>query len=177
MGYLKSIFWCVTLLAAALAAAPGCSRKSADDGKQGGGDVQAADAGKKPHDHEHPEFGPRGGALAEWGDEEYHAELVVDRAQGQATVYLLDGLAKKDVPTEALTVDLTITSLTPPVSLTLKADPQKKDPEGKSSRFVGTHDKLKGSGKLKGEITGKMKGTPYTGTFEEKEKGSKDKKE
>src|SRR5687767_13476253 len=63
---------------------------------------------KKGHAHEHPDEGPHGGALAEWGDEKYHAEFTVDHGKKQATVYILDGSAKKAAPIEAKEITLTL---------------------------------------------------------------------
>lgn len=48
------------------------------------------------HDHDAP--GPHGGTLVTLGDEEFHAELVLDEEKNQVTVVLLDGAAKKLVP-------------------------------------------------------------------------------
>jgi hypothetical protein len=103
-----------------------------------------------------------------WGDEKYHAEFTVDRARKQATVYLLDGSARKPSPIPADTILLTLTNLKPPVQITLKKDPQTGDPAGSASRFVGTHDKLGAEGEFTGEISGKVGDTPYTGEFPEK---------
>ena len=50
---------------------------------------------------DHPDRGPHGGALAEWGEEEYHAEFTADHANKQATIYILDGTAKKAAPVAA----------------------------------------------------------------------------
>lgn len=125
-------------------------------------------AASKGHAHDHPEKGPHDGALAEWGDEEYHAEFTVDHAQKKATVYILDGSARNAVPIAAETITLTLTDATPPVQVTLKADPQKDDPKGQSSRFSGTHALLGEEREFKGEISGQIGGKPYAGGFTEK---------
>lgn len=42
------------------------------------------------HTHSHAAHGPHGGQVLGLGDEEYHAEFVLDEASGKVTVYLLD---------------------------------------------------------------------------------------
>jgi hypothetical protein len=125
--------------------------------------------GTKPHVHDHPDEGPHGGALAEWGNEEYHAEFTVDHKTKQATVYILDGTAKKapDIdPAKITEVKLSITNVTPPFTLTLKHDPKKSDTKGIA--FVGTHDALGKEMEFKGNISGKIGDKPqYNGDFKE----------
>jgi len=139
---------------------------------------QPPGAAKKPaaHVHEHPDAGPHGGALAEWGDERYHAEFTVDHGKKQATVYILDGSAKRAAPIDAETITLSLANVQPPVQVTLKADPQQADPKGKSSRFTGTHEQLGKEMEFKGELSGTVAGKPYAGTFEEKEHSHEGKK-
>jgi hypothetical protein len=126
--------------------------------------------------HDHPDEGPHGGALAEWGDEEYHAEFTVDHKEKKATVYILDGEVKNPVPIEAESITLTISNVTPPATITLKADPQKDDPKGKASRFSGTHDSLGEEKAFKGTIQGKIGDKPYEDDFEEKAHDPRDRK-
>lgn len=118
--------------------------------------------------HDHPDAGPHGGPLAEWGEEEYHAEFTVDRGKKQATVYILDESAKKAKPIAAESITLTLKNVTPAVTVTLKAEPLEGEPKGTSSRFSGTHDKLGDAGPFYGEIAGKVGDTPYKDRFEEK---------
>jgi hypothetical protein len=104
----------------------------------------------------------------EWGDEEYHLEFTADRAGKQATVYVLDGSARKATPIAAETLTLTLKHVTPPVTVTLKAEPMEGEAKGSSSRFVGTDDRLGEAGPFKGEVRGKVGETPYSGSFTEK---------
>jgi hypothetical protein len=120
-----------------------------------------------PSGHTHGETGPAGGVLATWGNDEFHAEFVVDHPTGEATVYMLDGSAKKVTPIDAKALTLSLKE-TPPVAVTLEAKPQDGDPPGQSSRFVGSHDALKTVKEFKGSISGKANGKNYTGDFEEK---------
>jgi hypothetical protein len=148
------------LVAAALLTSAGCSGKKADVTKP-----------IAPKDHPHPDKGPHGGALAEWGDDEFHVEYVFDRSKKQATFYILDGeTAAKATPIDAETVTLMLTHTKPPVEISAKADPEATDPKGKSSRFVVVNDALGEKNAFKGEINGKVAGKPYVGEFHEKEK-------
>jgi hypothetical protein len=47
-------------------------------------------AGGGDHTHSHAEHGPHGGQVMGLGNEEYHAEFVLDEKTGKVTVYLLD---------------------------------------------------------------------------------------
>jgi hypothetical protein len=154
------------VVSVSMLAAPGCT--PADKGKTTNA-AKTEPGKKKSEPHSHPDEGPHGGALAEWGDDNYHAEFVVDHDKKQATVYILDDSAKKASPIAAETISVTITNVKPSIQITLKADPDKGDPKGSSSRFVGTHDKLATEMNFTGEISGKVGTTPYAGTFEEKE--------
>jgi hypothetical protein len=146
-------------VAAALLALAGC-------GGQGGKATSGDKA--KGHGHTHPHEGPHGGALAEWGEEEYHVEFTVDHGKKQATVYVLDGSGKKAAPIPVETLSLVIRNVQPPASVTLKADPQQDDPKGTSSRFVGQHDILAQEVEFKGEVSGKVGDKAYAGDFKEK---------
>lgn len=133
----------------------------------------SATAGKKEitkhdHGHAHAEEGPHGGVLAEWGEHEYHAEFTVDHKTKSITVYILDGEAKKapKVDTGKITkVMMTITNVTPPLTLELKHDPAKSDTKG--IVFVGTHDSLSKEMDFKGNINGTVDGSHYSGEFKE----------
>lgn len=148
----------LVLLALAAALSVGCGPAPAPTEKPA----------KKPHVH--GESGPSGGVLASWGNEEYHAEFTVDHTTGEATVYTLDGTAKKVTPIDAKTLTLSLKE-TPVVVVTLEAKPQDGDPAGKSSRFVGKHEVLKTVKEFSGSISGKAGGKSYSGDFEEKPAG------
>lgn len=141
------------------------------------GNVKKGDDTVPKGGHNHPTEGPHGGALAEWGNEEFHAEFLVDHEKKEATVYILDGVADKSVPIKEDTLTLVIKNVQPPANIVLKADPQKDDPKGRSSRFVGRHDSLTTEMEFEGEISGKIGDKNYTGDFKEKShKGHKHKK-
>ena len=132
--------------------------------------VAAGGQKDKKKDDPHHEKGPHGGPIAEWGDEKYHVEITVDNAKKTATAYILDGDAKKASPIKADSIKVTFTSVKPALQVVLKADPDKGDPKGSSSRFVGTNDKLADKIHLKGSVSGKVGDLPYAGDFELKDK-------
>lgn len=124
---------------------------------------------KKETRHEHPTEGPHHGVLVEWGDEEYHPEVTFDHDKQQATVYILDGGAEEFTAIDAKSITMTITNAgSEPITLKLQADPQENDPEGKSSRFTGTHKILAKEKEFKGFLRGKVGDMPpYEGKFDE----------
>ncbi len=125
-------------------------------------------AAKKGMPHDHADTGPHKGALGEWGDDEYHFEFTVDHEKKQATIYILDGTAAKAAPIAGEEMLLILTHEKTPIKIALKAEREKDDPEGKSSRYVGVHDALGVEMEFKGEVSGKVGATPYRGDFAEK---------
>lgn len=81
--------------------------------------------------------GPHGGALYEGAEHKFHAELKLDAKKNEATVYILDGKAKKLVPIKAKTIEMKIKGVSEPI--TLKAVPSKED-AGVSAQYVGTNE-------------------------------------
>ncbi len=117
------------------------------------------------------DVGPHKGCIVEWGDEEYHVEVVTDAKSGDVTVYIYgnhDDFHKqkmKAIASKSLT--LTIKG-EKPVTVKLEPKPAKDDPKGSSTVFVGKHDAVKTDKKLKGSLSGKIGTKPYTGDFEQK---------
>ena len=89
----------------------------------------------------------------------------MDHDKKEATVYIIGGDAKTPAPVKASKVHLVIND--PKTELDLIAVPLETEKDGKSSRFVGTHDALGIIREFSGTITGEVKGTPYTGDFKE----------
>jgi hypothetical protein len=148
------------LLAFATLALPlGCEKKT-------DGDPKNLSSNKKKDDH--PDHGPHGGAIAEWGDEEYHVEFTVDHDKRQATVYILGSDVKTARPIDAKEI-VVVLDLKDPVTLKLEANPQKGDPGGTASRFSSQHEALGKKIVFKGTITGKVGDMPYEGKFEEED--------
>ena len=116
-------------------------------------------------DHE----GPHKGIVVEWGEEEYHVELVTDAKAGTVTAYVYGDekdLGKgKTKPIDSKTLTL---KTSPATTLKLEPAPEKDDPTGKSSKFTGKNDVFTKGGKLEGTVSGKVGDKPYTGTFKQK---------
>ncbi|MEL6106378.1 MAG: hypothetical protein AAFU85_10090 [Planctomycetota bacterium] len=114
--------------------------------------------------HAHGE-GPHGGTIADWGGGTYHVEFLVDHDEQQATAYVLGSDEKTPTPIGPKSIELSLQA--PSVQVELIAVPQDDDPEGKSSRFVGTHEQLSIVQEYSGTLTGVIDGTPYSGNFAE----------
>jgi len=121
---------------------------------------------------EEGEVGPHKGPVAEWGEEEYHFEVVADAKTGDVTVYVYgdhESLKKgKAKPVELMTLTLSLKTTEPATTMKLEAKPAKDDPEGKTSVFVGKNDAFKTDKKLAGIISGKVGTKPYSGEFKQK---------
>src|SRR5690349_897402 len=82
---------------------------------------------------EEPEVGPNKGPVAEWGDEEYHLEVLPDAKTGAVTVYVYGNheemlkAKKKAIGTKSLTLSL---KTKPPKVVKLTPAPEKDDPAG-----------------------------------------------
>src|SRR4051794_27689936 len=85
--------------------------------------------------HTHPSAGPHGGEILELGDEEYHAELLLDEKHDKVTVYVLDGTAKQDVAIQSKFLNVNVKSAGRPLQFKLPAVPTKGQPEGRTSCF------------------------------------------
>jgi hypothetical protein len=97
--------------------------------------IGAPPVAEAPNPGAHAELGPHKGALIELGEEEYHAELVNDEKTHTATIYLLDGAVKENVPIPAKDISISLKHDGKTETFKLKAVPQKTDPAGLSSMF------------------------------------------
>lgn len=118
-------------------------------------------------DHE----GPHKGTVVEWGDEEYHAELLIDKKEGTVTAYIygdhnaLHKAKQKAIDSKTLVLSL---KTDPPTTIKLEPSPEKDDPKGSSSKFVGKNEVLKKDMKWSGTVAGKVGTKPYSGEFKQK---------
>lgn len=92
-------------------------------------------------EHKHAEHGPHGGPLVELGDEEYHAEVLLDEKANVVTVHVLDGEAKDAVAIESKEIIINVRHGKKPKqyrlsSFTSKAPGSSESKEAKSSRFT-----------------------------------------
>jgi hypothetical protein len=113
--------------------------------------------------------GPHDGTITDWGGGKYHVEFTVDHDKQQATVYILGADEKTPTPIESESVELSITD--PMMQVKLEPSPQEGDPEGKASRFVGTHENLGVVQEYAGTMTAVIDGVPYSGDFAEEAHG------
>lgn len=132
----------------------------ADSHADHGGSAPAADA------HAHPTEGPHHGHLIELGKEEFHAELVHDKAA--VTIYLLDAAAKTAVAIDSTEVVVNLKHDGKPEQFKLAAAPLDGETDGKSSRFQSTDAELAGhlddtASEPRLNVT--INGTPYTGSM------------
>ena len=112
-------------------------------GCQGEGEFKTADQLPAPsaddhghdHGHGHGEEGPHHGALVELGEEEFHAEIVLDPKTHTLKVYVLGPDAKTAAATTATEVTITPEGGSP---LVLKA--ASEQPEGGTSLFELTDE-------------------------------------
>jgi hypothetical protein len=164
-----------TLILASLIGFVGCNQPAEPSKKTP--NQSASDHGHDhgPGGHDHSEeghahgAGPHEGTVADWGGGKYHVEFTVDHDKQQATVYILGSDEKTATPIDAESIELSIKE--PEMQVTLQASPQEGDPEGKSSRFIGTHEKLGVVQEYAGTLTGVVEGTPYSGDFKEEPHG------
>jgi hypothetical protein len=166
-GFLKMIrFSLVTGLVFGLAfGVSGCN--SQKDYKTADAIKQAPPLAEHGHDHGHAEKGPHGGSLVELGDEEYHAEVVVDADADSLLVYLLGKDAKTAVPVAAPEVSVALAGKDP---VTLKASAQPDDGEGKASKFtIVDRDfvhKIMDEGVMHGDLRITIEDKPYRGEID-----------
>lgn len=178
----KLILFAVIYFTASLT---GCSQPNSNQDTTGNTSSSASDDHGHSHDDEHGHIhgddhahdhdhsveghahgaGPHDGTIADWGGGKYHVEFTVDHDAQQATVYILGGDEKTSTPIEAESIELSLVD--PAVQIVLSAQPLDKDPQGTSSRFVGTHEKLGVAREYAGTMTGVVDGTPYSGDFKE----------
>tara|TARA_R110002073_G_scaffold154858_8_gene310080 strand:+ start:3144 stop:4049 length:906 start_codon:yes stop_codon:yes gene_type:complete len=114
--------------------------------------------------------GPHDGTVVDWGGGKYHVEFTVDHDKQEGTIYILGSDEKSPVPIDTESIDLSIND--PVMQVSLKAAPQKSDPAGKASRFVGNHKSLGVVQEYAGTISGVIDGTPYSGDFTEEAHGA-----
>jgi len=137
-----------------------------------GGDQKKKDKDEAVHgpDHVHG-AGPHGGAVGDWGGGKLHFEFKPNHDTKEATVWILGSDEKTATPIKAkdgkIQVSIKGVKTKETFDIVLKADPQKEDPAGKSSRFVGKHDKLAMEQDFEGTVSGEDDGTPYVGDFKE----------
>ncbi len=107
--------------------------------------------------------GPHGGTIADWGGGKYHVEFIVDHDKKEATAYVFGNDEKTPEPITAESILLTIKE--PQLQVDLLPVPLDGESDGKSSRFIGTHDGLATVMEYEGTMSAAVDGTPYAGNF------------
>lgn len=137
----------------------GCTRNAGKPGKDQGkdhknhkdekgnakdGDHKDHKAEKKGDGHEH-KAAAHGGKIVSVGTDNYHAEVVFEK-DGQLKFYTLAKDETKAISVETQTLKAHVKHDDKSHEMELRPEPQKEDPKGKSSLFVG---------KLPAEVIGK----------------------
>lgn len=148
------------------------------DGKKDDTDKQDKKDGKKDDkdkqdkkgEPEHSHIGPHGGNCAEWGEDDFHAEFIVDAANKKVIFYVLDGAAKaapKNTDVSKIK-DLQVSvkgGKGKPIEL--KHDPKmSSDKDGIA--YTATDDVFAKPDGLKVNISGVVNDKPYAGDVEYK---------
>jgi hypothetical protein len=117
--------------------------------------------GTGANDHTHE--GPNGGRLIVLGDENYHAELVIDHEKAEATVRVLDRSGRKPVCVDQSEITLNVHCDGRPHQIKLVAVDASDLPTNTRCCFRGTSDVLRGDCQLGGRLNIVIRGKPYTG--------------
>jgi hypothetical protein len=88
------------------------------------------------------------------GDEDYHIELVLDRASGRIQAYVLDGEMENFVRSTAPRIEIAAIVAGTPRLLVLEpvANPETGETVGDTSLFEGQADWLKSAGQFDAEL-------------------------
>ena len=115
--------------------------------------------------------GPHKGAVVEWGEEEYHLEVVPDVKAGTVIVYVYGNHSEfhkaKGKAIDSKSLVMTIKG-EKSIAIKLEPKPAKGDAGGMASMFVGKHEVFTKEAKLTGTLSGKIGTKPYSGDFKQK---------
>ena len=92
--------------------------------------------------HGHGHHGPNGGEIVEVGNEEFHAEVVVDEGTHRIDVFVLGSDAKTAKPIDASEISLSFKHGDEVEYFKLTAAAIDGEPEGQSSKFTLTSEEL-----------------------------------
>ena len=102
-----------------------------------------SEVGHEDHsDHGHGAHGPNGGEIVEVGNEEFHAEVVVDEATHRIDVFVLGSDAKTAKPIDATEISLSFKHGDEVEDFKLAAAALDGESEGQSSKFTLTSEEL-----------------------------------
>ena len=147
----------VAIIAIAIAQFVGCEKKEQPR--------QAQAKAEETHAH-HEHTAPHGGTLVVFGKEFAHLELVLDKATGKLTGYVLDGEAEKPIRLAQKAIELKLSmdaGKKSALQLMAVANTLTGETEGDTSQFAGQSDVLKSATKFKAEIASiAVKGKTFT---------------
>ena len=108
--------------------------------------------GKFSPKHEH--VAPHGGTAVELGEEEFHLELVLNRASGQLTAYVLDGHLENFTRIQApsFEIEAKVAEDTRVLVFTAVANQSTGEKVGNTSMFEVTADWLKSVASFEGKL-------------------------
>ena len=117
----------------------------------------------------HTPIGPNGGRLIVLGDEDYHAELLIDHSVGNATVWILDRTGRNPVWVDQNEIVLNLRSNGQPYQIRLAAVDAVSRRSDLPVCFTGTSSVLRGDCQLSGRLNVVIQGKPYTGQLAHRE--------
>jgi hypothetical protein len=117
----------------------------------------------------HTHVGPHGGRLIVLGDEDYHAELVIDHDTGAVTVCVLDRTGRKPVAVAQRNITLNFKCQGRPQQIRLAVAESPTDQSDVPSCFTATSDLLRGECQLVGRLNVVIGGKPYSGRVAHRE--------
>ena len=126
------------MLAGLLVVSLGCGSKPDEDYKK----FTPSEAKPLAEDHGHGQKGPNGGEIVELGDEDFHAEVVLNEKKGELSIYILGSDAKTAKPIEATELVLSFKHGDKSEDFKLLATKQEGDAEGQASLFFTADPKL-----------------------------------
>ena len=135
----------LALTAVAALILPGCTGGNSDYAEVDPNESEVAhgDHGHHDHgDHDHGHHGPNGGDIVELGNEEFHAEFVVDELANRIDVFILGSDAKTAKPIEATELSLSFKHDDEVEEFKLTAVEQDGEPDGHASLFTLTSDEV-----------------------------------
>ena len=127
----------VTLAAAFALTLTGCT-----DGSSDFSEVRHDESEVAHDDHGHGHHGPNGGEIVELGNEEFHAEVVVDESTHRVDIFVLGSDAQTAKPIEATEISLSFKHGDEVEEFKLTAAPLDGEPEGQSSKFTLSSEEL-----------------------------------
>jgi hypothetical protein len=114
------------------------------------------------NDEGHSDVGPNGGRLIVLGDEDYHAELIIDHERAEATVCVFDRTGRKPVYVDQGEITLNFRCEGVPHQIRLHATEPDEFNHTRSC-FRGSSELLRSECNIAGRLNVIIHGKPYTG--------------